>query len=47
MKIVLFVEGHTEKKALPEFLKLWLDSRLSARIGIAAVDGRHAPARGR
>ena len=37
MKIVLFVEGHTEKKALPEFLKLWLDSRLSARIGIKTV----------
>lgn len=37
MKIVLFVEGHTEKKALPEFLKLWLDSKLSARIGIKTV----------
>ncbi len=33
MKIVLFVEGYTEKKALPEFLKLWLDSKLSTRIG--------------
>ncbi|AUX46272.1 uncharacterized protein SOCE26_077770 [Sorangium cellulosum] len=33
MKIVLFVEGHTEK-ALPELLKRWLDPRLPQPIGI-------------
>lgn len=36
MKIVLFVEGHTEK-ALPEFLKRWLDPRLPQPIGIKPV----------
>jgi hypothetical protein len=35
MKFVLFVEGYTEKKALPEFLKRWLDPRLSQR-GLAS-----------
>jgi hypothetical protein len=37
MKIVLFVEGHTEKKALPEFFKRWLDPRLSQPVGIKVV----------
>ncbi len=37
MKFLLFVEGHTEKKALPEFLKRWLDPRLSQRVGIQIV----------
>lgn len=37
MKIVLFVEGHTEKKALPDFLKRWLDPQLPQPIGIAVV----------
>jgi hypothetical protein len=37
MKIVLFVEGHTEKKALPEFFKRWLDPQLPERIGIKVV----------
>jgi len=37
MKFVFFVEGHTEKKALPEFLKRWLDPRLSQRVGIQIV----------
>lgn len=37
MKIVLFVEGHTEKKALPEFFKRWLDPRLSEPVGIKVV----------
>jgi hypothetical protein len=37
MKFVLFVEGYTEKKALPEFLKRWLDPRLSQRVGIQIV----------
>lgn len=37
MKLVLFVEGHTEKKALPEFLKRWLDPRPPQPIGINIV----------
>jgi len=30
MKFILFVEGYTEDKALPQFLKKWLDPRLKA-----------------
>jgi hypothetical protein len=37
VKFVLFVEGHTEKKALPEFLKRWLDRHLDRRVGIQIV----------
>lgn len=38
MKIVLFVEGHTEKKALPAFLKRWLDPKLLPEpVGIKIV----------
>jgi len=37
MKFVLFVEGHTERKALPEFLKRWLDVRLTRKVGIKVV----------
>lgn len=37
MKFVLFVEGYTEEKAIPGFLKRWLDVRLSQRVGIQAV----------
>jgi hypothetical protein len=38
MKIVLFVEGHTEKKALPDLFRRWLDVRLvPRRIGIKVV----------
>lgn len=37
MKLVLFVEGHTEKLALPGFLKRWLDPRLPKPIGIKTV----------
>jgi hypothetical protein len=37
MKFVLFVEGHTEKKALPDFLKRWLDVRLPRKVGIKVV----------
>jgi hypothetical protein len=37
VKIVLFVEGHTEKKALPAFLRRWLDSRLPTRVGVKSV----------
>ncbi len=37
MRFVLFVEGKTERKALPAFLKRWLDLRLSRRVGIKTV----------
>ena len=37
MKFILFVEGHTEQKALPRFLKRWLDRRLDKNVGIQAV----------
>lgn len=36
MKLVLFVEGHTER-ALPAFFKRWLDSRLPRPVGIRTV----------
>jgi len=34
MKFVLFVEGHTEKLAVPQLLKRWLDPRLAKPVGI-------------
>jgi predicted ATP-dependent endonuclease of OLD family len=37
MKIVLFVEGHTERMALPKLLKRWLDPQLPRPIGIKVV----------
>lgn len=37
MKFVFFVEGHTEKKALPQFIKRWIDPQLSKPIGIKIV----------
>jgi hypothetical protein len=38
MKFVLFVEGHTEKKALPDFLRAWLaPPRLPERVGVKVV----------
>jgi hypothetical protein len=37
MKFVLFVEGYTEDKALPKFLKRWLDPRLEKPVGIKTV----------
>ena len=37
MKFILFVEGHTEDKALPAFLKKWLDPRLESPVGIDTV----------
>lgn len=37
MKFVLFVEGHTERKSLPAFLKRWLDARLTQPVGVKAV----------
>lgn len=37
MRFVLFVEGHTEQKAVPSFLKRWLDPRLREPVGIKPV----------
>ncbi|MGD9971832.1 MAG: DUF4276 family protein [Desulfatirhabdiaceae bacterium] len=37
MRFILFVEGYTEDKALPTFLKKWLDTKLSNPIGIRTV----------
>lgn len=37
MKFVLFVEGHTERLAVPGFLKRWLDPRLASPVGIKPV----------
>lgn len=37
MKFVLFVEGHTEQKAVPPFLKRWLDRQLRQPVGIKSV----------
>ena len=37
MKFVLFVEGHTEQKAVPSFLKRWLDPKLHQPVGIKSV----------
>jgi len=37
MKFKLFVEGYTEQKAIPTFLKRWLDARLDKRVGIQSV----------
>ncbi|MFH0899666.1 MAG: DUF4276 family protein [Pseudomonadota bacterium] len=37
MRFVLFVEGHTEKLAIPSFLKRWLDSQLVHPVGIKTV----------
>lgn len=37
MKFILFVEGYTENKALPQFLKKWLDPKLPNPAGIKTV----------
>jgi len=37
MKFILFVEGKTEKKALAQFLKRWLDPQLTQPVGIRPV----------
>lgn len=37
MKFILFVEGHTEDKALPKFLKKWLDPKSTKPVGIKTV----------
>lgn len=37
MKFILFVEGELEQRALPLFLKNWLDTRISQPVGIKSV----------
>ena len=37
MKFVLFVEGYTEQKVLPDFFRRWLDPRLKRRVGLQTV----------
>ena len=37
MKFILFVEGYTEEKTLPQFIKKWLDPKLSKPVGIKTV----------
>ena len=37
MRFVLLVEGYTEQKAIPAFLKRWLDPRLNQKVGIQTV----------
>lgn len=37
MKFILFVEGHTENKSLPQFLKKWLDPKMTTPVGIKPV----------
>jgi hypothetical protein len=37
MKFVFFVEGYTELKTVPQFIKRWLDIKLVERIGIQVV----------
>jgi hypothetical protein len=37
VRFILFVEGHTERKALPAFLKRWLDPELGEPVGFRIV----------
>lgn len=37
MRFLLFVEGQTEKYALRDFLKRWLDPKLESRVGIDVI----------
>jgi len=37
VKFVFFVEGHTEKRALGDFIKRWLDAKLSQPVRIKTV----------
>ena len=37
MKFILFVEGHTEDNALPEFLNRCLNEKLTTRVGVKSV----------
>jgi len=38
MKFVLLAEGHTEKRAVADFLKRWLDPQLDTPVGIQVVN---------
>ena len=38
MTFLLFVEGKTEKKSLSEFLRRWINFRLSRNVGVRCVD---------
>lgn len=40
MKVILFVEGDTERAAVPDLLKRWADSRLPRPVRIAPVQFR-------
>jgi len=40
MRFILFVEGDTEQKVAPSFLKRWLDPKLTKPVGIKAVKFR-------
>ncbi len=37
MRFILFVEGYTENKSLPQFLKKWLDPRIKKPVGIRTI----------
>jgi hypothetical protein len=37
LRFILFVEGETESKVLPDFFKRWLDPRLTKPVGIKPV----------
>jgi hypothetical protein len=37
VKFVLFCEGATEKGALPDFLRRWLNTRLTEKVGVQPV----------
>ncbi len=37
MRFILLVEGYTERKAVPAFLKQWLDPQLRQPVGIKPV----------
>lgn len=43
MKFVLFVEGETERAVIADFLRRWLNQRLSARVGVNAICLRGSP----
>ena len=40
MNFVVFVEGDTERKALGQFLKRWLDPRLNQPVGVKVISSR-------
>jgi hypothetical protein len=38
VKVILYVEGDTEKEVLPQFLRRWVDPRLKDNVGLAPVN---------